>query len=90
MRFRILCTVFLLGFFILNYAIFLLGVDPIFLLGKIKGMLLSKSFHFLFSRLGWSTGGTFFIFLFCSLDFHFYMNMMMEASLQDPPGDPTQ
>ena len=37
-------------------TILLLGVDPTFLLGKIKGMLLRRSFDFLFSRLGWEVG----------------------------------
>ena len=36
-------------------TLLLLGVDPTFLLGKIKGILLRRSLHFLFSRLGWST-----------------------------------
>ena len=46
-------------------AILLLGVDPTFLLGKIKGMLLRRSFHFLFSRLGW---GLFFLIIYAALD----------------------
>ena len=57
-------------------TILLLGVDPTFLLGKIKGMLLRRSFYFLFSRLGWSTGSRI-IFGFYSF---FDLQMNMEAS----------
>lgn len=57
-------------------AILLLGVDPTFLLGKIKGMLLRRFFYFLFSRLGWSTGSRI-IFGFYDL---FDLQMNCEAS----------
>lgn len=59
----------LLTFLSLSYSLCLLsGVDFQVILAKLQSMLLGKSLHFLFSRLGWCGGGLVIAVVFSLLD----------------------
>ena len=67
----------LLTFLTVCYCVLrLIDVHFDMLLLKVKWTLFSKSFHFLFSRLGWCTGGLIFLVIFSLFDPETVENMM--------------
>ena len=60
---RISIVLFMLLFFYL--AFLLIGIDFNLVLMKLQSMLLGKSLHFLFSRLGWCGGGLILLAVLC-------------------------
>nr|YP_010833570.1 hypothetical protein QLP06_mgp043 [Jatropha curcas]WFG81196.1 hypothetical protein [Jatropha curcas] len=64
----VLISILLLLLLLFYLAFLLIGIDFNLFLVKLKSMLLTKSLHFLFSRLGWCGGGLVIAVVFSLLD----------------------